>query len=491
MTLEEINARLKEIDDEVAELEDRAEQSDVSDEDREADASRFDELAAEGDQLVGDRETEMARQAKLERIRVAARDPRNVEAGEPGGDPKVDPVPGMAGDPFDLDAVRAASPSELRARARTALEQVRAVDDEARAEATRKLDTMRDPKGVLPGLILRTSSDVYRSAFAKYMAGLAGTMTPDETAAVAEVDQFRAAFGLTQSGYSAPAVIDPTVISTAAGSVNPFRQVARVVSITSNSWKAIQSAGITASWDAESAEVSDDTPTYAQPEVTVYKAAAFARGTIEGIEDWATAGQELTRDFVLAKDTLEASAFATGTGSAQPFGVTKALDGAGVTIELAPATAEVFVLADAINVTKSLTPRSKASPALAMLAHQGTINKIRDLASDAAYDGVLKDPTLGNPGFFQGVPLYEASTMRDYDDLDAAASADNFLIVAGDWDQFVIVDRIGLSVSFVPHLFATATNLPSGESGWYAHWRVGSDVIDNNSFRMLSIPTTA
>jgi HK97 family phage major capsid protein len=54
-----------------------------------------------------------------------------------------------------------------------------------------------------------------------------------------------------------------------------MRSVARVETTVGDTKYFITSAGVTASWDAEAAEVSDDSPTLAQPSVPVYKAAAF------------------------------------------------------------------------------------------------------------------------------------------------------------------------------------------------------------------------
>jgi predicted phage gp36 major capsid-like protein len=48
-----------------------------------------------------------------------------------------------------------------------------------------------------------------------------------------------------------------------------------------------------------------------------------------------------------------------------------------------------------------------------------------------------------------------------------------------------------MSVEFVPHLFHTADNRPSGQRGLYAWYRHGADSVDDNAFRVLSIPTAA
>ena len=493
MNLEQIVARIGEIDAELAEL--RTLDEDEGAEFTEDDQTRFDELGAEFDELDEKRGQAIARQDRMSKIRAAVEDPKNTMRNEavPDGHTPVAPIPGMhTEDPFDLDAVRSTLPGDMRARALTAVEQVRAVDDDAKAEMTRKLERVSDPRGIVPELILRTSSDEYRSAWAKAMAGIAQTFTAEEARAVAAVKEFeaRTALSLTQSAYAVPAVVDPSVVLTSSGSTNPFRANARVETITANSWKAITSGGIAASWDGEAAAVSDDSPTLAQPEITAYKAQAFAIGSVEMANDWAAVGAELGREFADAKDQLEAAAFATGTGSSQPIGITKALDGG--TSEQDPATAETFAIADVYATVKGVPPRFRgAGSRMAIMANLGTINAIRQFATADNYHAFLTDLGGGQPQRLLGYPLYEASTMKDYDDFDAAATADNFLIVAGDWSKYVIVDRIGMAVEYVPHMFDTTAGTPTGQRGWYAYWRVGADSLVDGAFNMLSIPTTA
>lgn len=491
MTLEELLARMGEIRTELMELNeglnDESTDEDGEDgEDREDGEARFTELSDEFTELETRRVEIVERNEKIEAIHSASKDPRNVVSNS-----SALPV-SVESDPFDLSDMRFdAPPSELRSRALTAVEKVVDVPDSAREEMTRKLEHVSDPRGVIPQLILNTSSEVYRSAWAKAMGGKENLWSPEEAAAVQRVDSFRAAFGLTESGYAVPAVVDPSVILTGLGSTNPFRVVSRVETITANSWKPITSGGITGSWDGEAAEVSEDSPTFAQPEITAYKAQAFASGSIESVNDWSGIGAELGREFADAKDQLEAAAFATGTGSSQPIGITNALDGVSDPVELPPASAEVFAVADVYKVVKSVPPSARGPGSnVAVLANLGTIMKIRQFSTTQG-SSFLADLSAGTPARLLGYPLYEASTMDDYDDLTTSTSADNFLVIAGDWTKYVIVDRIGLSVEFIPHLFATGSNRPSGQRGWYAYWRVGADSILDTAFSMLSIPTQA
>jgi len=65
-------------------------------------------------------------------------------------------------------------------------------------------------------------------------------------------------------------------------------------------------------------------------------------------------------------------------------------------------------------------------------------------------------------------------------------------VVFGDFSNFVIVDKPGsFAVSFIPTMFNTTTNLPDGRVGWYAHWRTGSDSVNDLAFRLLQDKTSA
>jgi HK97 family phage major capsid protein len=286
--------------------------------------------------------------------------------------------------------------------------------------------------------------------------------------------------------YAIPFTLDPTVVLTNNGTINPIRQVARKVQITTNSWQGVTSAGATASWDAEAAEVSDDAITLVQPAIPVYKGQAFVPFSVEIGGDWPGIESDLRMALSDAKDRLESTAHVSGSGSAQPTGIATELDG--TSSEIAPATAETFAIADVYNLQRVLPARYR--PTAAWMAALGTYGKIRQFDTGGG-GGLWTQLGDGTPEQLLGKPAYEHSEMRDWNDLNAAATADNFLLFIGDWSRYVIVDRVGMTVELVPHLFHTSNNRPSGQRGILAWWRSGAESIDDNAFRMLSIPTTA
>jgi HK97 family phage major capsid protein len=66
-------------------------------------------------------------------------------------------------------------------------------------------------------------------------------------------------------------------------------------------------------------------------------------------------------------------------------------------------------------------------------------------------------------------------------------ATNNLIAVYGDIAAaYTIVDRIGLVVELVQHLFG-ANRRPTGERGLFAIWRVGAVVTNANAARALRV----
>ncbi len=76
-------------------------------------------------------------------------------------------------------------------------------------------------------------------------------------------------------------------------------------------------------------------------------------------------------------------------------------------------------------------------------------------------------------------PLFENSAMT------AVTTTGALFLLYGDLSRFVIVDRIGLEIELIPHLFDTTNNRPTGQRGLYAYWRNGSKLIDASATVVL------
>lgn len=337
-------------------------------------------------------------------------------------------------------------------------------------------------------------SEHYERAFAKLLADpVRGhmTWTEEEGAAYRAVDavltEQRAMSSTdTAGGYMIPLTLDPAIMLTSAGSVNPLRQIARVVQTVTDSWKGVTSAGVTAEWTNEAEEVADASPTLGSPSIPVYKADAFVPFSFEVGGDAVNFMSELGKLLQDGADQLTATAYTTGSGTGQPTGVITSLAGSSGTVPLvSPATPETLAPGDVFSVQNALPPRFQ--PRAVWNANLAIINTLRQFETT---NGALKFPELqANPPMLLGRQMHENSNMDGT--TNPAASENNYPLIYGSFaDGFIIVDRIGNTLELVPHIFG-ANRRPTGQRGALLWFRTGSDVVIPNAFRLLSIPTTA
>jgi predicted phage gp36 major capsid-like protein len=267
--------------------------------------------------------------------------------------------------------------------------------------------------------------------------------------------------------------LDPTVLLKSNGQVNPFRQIARVETISgSNVWSGVASDGVTAQFTAEATEATDGSPVLAQPTVNVEKAQAFVPFSIEIGEDWSGLTSELSRLFADAKDQLEAQKFTTGLGhgSNQPQGLLVGGDG------------DRKHLSGDHDLGRRRLRAVGRSPAAVPAERQ--LGRHEDDVRQGAAAGRAGEHRTGDLGGRAAVLrqlAYEASTYQ------SSTVVGNTAITVGDFSRFLIVDRVGLQVELVPHLFGTVNNYPTGQRGLYAYWRTSSAVLTPNAFRSLKV----
>ena len=405
----------------------------------------------------------VAHEERIEQVRsYAISHPEVREAGSPSPDVFVR----TRRDPFEgLDGVRAGlvPPSDLRARAQDAIEGLRSeyFTDEQRERASY---LARDPH--IARHILLTGSEEYRSDFERWMSdpvsfrGTALTLTD------------------ANGGYLVPFTLDPTVILTNSGSDNPFRRVARVEQTATDNWNGVTSAGVDAQWLAEATEAAEAGPTFGNIQITPAKAFAEITASYEVLQDSNFAAQ-LPRLLADAKDRLEEAAFATGATA--PQGVVTAVT-AVTASRVSPTTAGTFTsasIADVYKVINGLPPRHRDRST--WIANFTTINTIRqmDTAGGSSFWTNFAGPLM--PERLLGLPIYASSTMT------ATVTTGSNLILAGDMSEFIIVDRVGMSMSYDPNVRSSANMRHTGQGQFTAFWRTGSGVGSVNAFRVLKL----
>lgn len=470
--------RLKDIADELARLDERAKDPEKGL--TEQDETYWRGLVDEARQ-VEEHKKNLEREADRARISAmtsASAGGLSVEAGS------VDErLPDNSGkrrfkNPWDLTEMRAGlypdeQASEYRARALTAIEQMPATTDQRRESMTQFVERWDSKDGRLARLALATSDESYVNAFGKLMAGSGGMAHLEEN----EQRALQRAMSLSDSagGYLIPFQLDPSIIITADGSLNQVRQVSRTVVATGDVWNGVASAGVTASWDGEAAEVSDDAPTLSQPAITIHKLQLFVPISIEALQDAQNVAQEVAELIAFEKDVRESIAFVTGSGTSQPFGIRTALSTV-TSAKVNTTTADTFGLADVYKLDEQLPARYRMRGT--WLAHRAIYNDVRQF--DTAGGAALWERLGADvPPQLLGRPAVESEAM------DSTVSGTNkFPMILGDFQNYVIADRVGTTVEFVPHLFG-ASGRPTGQRGWYAYARVGADSVNDLAFRML------
>jgi HK97 family phage major capsid protein len=488
MNLHEQAERLEELRGEILTL---AEAPELSDEDAERYAAintEFDELRSAHD---ADYAAAVTYAAAIDEVRSYAGNPLNVEAGDGTRDAGFNVTRTATSDKFDLSEVRGlpvdSQRAELRSRAVDAVETAPDhMSDESREKATRLVERAgeapldeRDQSAEIAEHILRTGSPDYHRAFGDFMRG-------DVTATSRFPNEARAAMSLTDGngGFLVPFTLDPSIILTSTKSVNPVRRVSDTVTITTDTWNGVSSAGVTGEWLAEATEAADASPTFTQPSIPVHKGAAYVAASLEVTQDSNIANQ-LSGLLADAKDRLEGDSFVTGTGSGQPFGIVTALGlttASRVAGSSGAAGAADLVVGDIYALDNALPDRYRDnSPAF--IGHKSTWNKVRQFGTANNFHAFWTDLGGGRPAQLIGYDVHNASAM----DSTIVSGSNDDVIVLGDFSEgYKVVDRVGTAIAYNP-LVVGANQRPTGQVGWFMYFRVGADSVNDDAFRMLRL----
>jgi HK97 family phage major capsid protein len=463
-----------------------------NDEATEEEMARGDSLLEEFKAKEIERQKALKREADVDEVFRAALNPDNREPGDgatvrrgPEVMRKVDPYDeetynelrrsiyqGVERVNFDAEPVIARALAAVDDAPRGCFRDSQAMDDaKERMHHLLELDNVHAP--LIARHMLLTGSEEYRRQFREYVQAQ-GQM---------QGDLLRTAMSLTagNGGVMVPFFLDPTIILTNAGITGPIRRISTTKTIATKTWEGVTSAGVSANWTAEGTQTSDNTPTYVQPTISPVKADAWVFGSYEVFQDSGFAA-ELGRLLADAKVRLEEAAFATAnTGATIPRGVVAAV--AAVTASIVTsATTGAFVIGDVYNTSDAVNPRQEDS--LAWLANKKIFSKVRQFDTSGG-GGFWANLGMGQPPELLGQSAYKCSSMTG-----TVANGNNILL-AGDFSEYYIIDRIGMSVIYDPLIRSTGNNRPTGQAGWYAFWRVGADVVNADAFRLLQLNQVA
>lgn len=482
MTLEEIRARQEKIRSRLTEIDEAH-----------RDAELPEDIQTEYDGLETERATNDASIESIERrqanVRSLAQDAGNREAERPG-DGTFRATQNKE-DPYDVEAImsRARSAPSMSTRGRIMQDAaLRAIDAEKvlfheRVDAAQAKEHMEnvlrregridDIRSEVAERIIHTGGEMYQRSFVKALSG--APQTPEEQRALAT-------FVGNEGGFAVPYQLDPTLVPTSNGSVNPFRAIAKKVTTISNEWKGVTSGAITPVYAEEAAEAGDNTPVLAQPTANPERCHAFVPYSYELEGDWSAALTEMAGLISEGKDDTEAVKFLEGAGhgSKEPEGL---LTGA-TTVVKAGGTA-AFAIADYYKVEQQLPARFR--PNAQWLGNRAIYNLVRqfDTAGGAALwmwlmQGLGNNgPTPGNvDAKLGGYPVNEVSSMKE------VLTTGTKILTIGDFSKFLIIDRIGMDMQVIPNLFGP-NGRPTGQRGLYAIWRNTSKVLVKGAFRTI------
>ncbi len=331
-----------------------------------------------------------------------------------------------------------------------------------------------------------TGSPAYRRAFEKIVKGR-GTMflTPEEqrgTALAVGVDG--------TGGFAVPFAFDPTVIAIGVngGAVNPYRATCRVVPIVgTDTWNALTATAVVATRTTEAAAAVEQGPTFAQPQYIVKRVQGQITLSVEMGQDRPDLLSEMGKLIQEAKDNEEETSWATGAGAGTAsIGVGPVNGTSGAYTSITTATSVTLAAADA-DATEAALPVRHRFNAQWFLNRQ-SIRRFQTLetAGGKLFGGnqyqAVGNPALspaGNTGLrLLGYPVNESPS------LPTAQTANIVIGTLLNPDSYVIVDRVGMSIQFIPFIL-NSSSLVTGQQAIYFLYRNHAAPINVDAGRTL------
>lgn len=372
-----------------------------------------------------------------------------------------------------FDEVRKMSPGQVRDAS------LRLLEGEGRRLAPKQLDhaeaTLRSSSDLTDGtaigrLALISESDEYRSGWQKHVLGRSHVTSPAEIAAMQAYREARAVSEGTgaDGAFGVPVFIDPTVILTSQAADAPILDCCRIVTTTSDVWKGVTSPGVALSYDQESAVVADDSPTFAQPVIDVYKADGLLPYTIELEQDYPGFADEMSRLLSLSLVDLLADSMINASGSGQPFGIKTRLEATSAQ-QTVTATAGEIAAADLTSLYGSLRERFRKRAS--WLFHGTVAATVRTVATSSAGGPFAMDLASQDGTTLIGRKVLES----DYAGELPNGTTNRCVAILGDFSEFVLAQRAGMVVEPIRQLRDTTTGRPTGQRAFYTWARHGYD----------------
>lgn len=420
---------------------------------------------------------------------------KNVDAPKTKDQPAVRKAENL----YDLDEIRGLAYND-QDRVKLVREHAQRAIDEGNFGGTSYVDEADAQKSALNTLkrydgqdnaiakrMLTTGSETYQRAWAKAAASGNPAMLFGEEARALSLG----ADG--SGGYAVPFQLDPTVIWTDLGIQDPIRANARVERITGKEFHGVFGSAASVSRADEAAQAADNSFALTNYTVRTSRVQGFIPFSYELAESWDRLQAEITYALAYAKTEEEANSFMLGdtslTNAAEDVeGLVSHLSGNTVDV----ATDDTFAVGDVYALEGALDVRYRANAKF--LAHHATYNNIRQFGTT---DGHALWERIGNgqPNSLLGYPALESSVVAGtaanwspWTKGQVAVDAHKFMLF-GDFKNFLIVDRIGMSTELIPQIFG-ANQRPTGQRGVYAIWMNNTKILVDAAFKVLKNQTT-
>jgi HK97 family phage major capsid protein len=246
----------------------------------------------------------------------------------------------------------------------------------------------------------------------------------------------------------------------------------------------VSSAGVTWAFQTEAAATTDNSPTLAQPTVLVHMARGFIPYSIEVGMDYPGFASEMSTLLAQGYDELLVNKFTIGSGTNEPKGILTAISAvSGDRVKVT--TGGSIGAPDPYAVWKALPQKYRRNASWLMSV--GVNNAIRQIGAANVFHGYTVNLPEGWADQLFNRPVYESAYMPDTTTWTTTAEGQ---AIVGDFQNFVVARNGGMSVELVPQLFqqvtaGTGPAVPTGQRGWFAYARIGSDSSNTAGFRLL------
>lgn len=349
------------------------------------------------------------------------------------------------------------------------------------ARQRERVENLAHADSLIGRYILATEDDRYKEVVRHSLDpfGARGVLAlnPAQESARARVNAVRSEMRLGLAGVLLPAYLDPTVTGFTGAAPNPVYDMARRVTTTQKTYQQAH-GDVTFSFYDEAEEVAE-AGTLSRTVIPTHRADSFTKVSTSLVMDWASLASDIASMAQDAYRRMLADKLVNGSGTGEPTGILTAMAASVSPTPIPLATPATITGDDLTGAYESLPEWARESASCAFLSSQTTANKVNALGGDdPTYD--LR-PTGDREGSLFGRPY---RTSDHFPAFPTSGGTEN-LIVIGDWDQYVIVERVGLLAEFIPTMISTATNRPSGEAGYLFTSRVGGAVRNADGFRLI------